>query len=463
MADILLQAMEAKQNGNLALAKQLLAQALVQDPRNEGAWMMMSELVDEVKLKRNCLQRVLLINPKNEAASNALMKLDTSPLAPVMRGERYKPVIPPPAEKTPPFTPPFTWSGEEGQFQALGELTYPNAPAEETNQPPETPPTFDWAKESSEPDKTIDKIFEAVSNPEAASQPLPDTDLSWAEHAQTPEGQPMEGSGAVEMTATMPEGQGAPDVTPASPQEPQPVNMEDFRVSAEPELGMEAFTTPQEQGEPEEPASFLWDNPNAKYDRLIILGFTSIIYANPDASDIPHIVGLFNENKMVRDLLGKDAGMIKLDTIKSLTAIPTRTNLDVEYKPKDKSVTHQLIFKDRQSRDEALNAIKLRLGAGFYTKTRSMSGMRRYGWPVIIILVLAVLGYGLTGGLQLLSTLPFFKSGWPELIVYNLQWYVNQLGSFYVLMIALIGVLLCLIWLVSNLSKPAKLIIVERK
>ncbi len=65
MSDLLLQAVNARQNGNIALTKQLLAQALIQDPRNEGAWMLMYEVVDDVKLKRNCLERVLAINPDN--------------------------------------------------------------------------------------------------------------------------------------------------------------------------------------------------------------------------------------------------------------------------------------------------------------------------------------------------------------------------------------------------------------
>src|SRR5512137_2701770 len=126
MADLLIQAMSAKQNGDITLAKQLLSQAIIQDPRNEGAWMLMSELVDDVKLRRNCLERVLAINPENAAANIALTRLNTSPLGPVIRGERNKPLDAPKIEKTPPFTPPFTWSGDQEQYLALGDLTFPD-------------------------------------------------------------------------------------------------------------------------------------------------------------------------------------------------------------------------------------------------------------------------------------------------------------------------------------------------
>ena len=457
MAEILLQAMEAYKNGNTNLARQLLAQALIQNPRDEGAWMLMSELVDDVKLKRNCLQRVLLINPQNSAANIALMKLDTSPLSPVVRGERYKPIVPPDAQKTPPFTPPFTWSGEESQEQEVGDMTYPNLEEEQVRAPAEPAPSFDWAAESAEPDKTIDKIFEAVSNPELASQPLPDSDLSWAEQAQA----------GGEAGATIAEGQEAEGEAVASQQPGETLlqpGEQEFEVSAESEWGLGAFAPQKSTLETSsEPASFLWDNPRAKIDRMVILGFTSIIFANPAASDVPHITGLFSENKMVRDLLGKEAGVIKLDSIQKLSAVPTRANLDIEYQENGKRVTHPLVFKDRQTRDEALAAIKLRLGAGFTTKTSTVSGVSRVGWPLLVALIVAIAGWGLTGGVNLLSKLPYFQTGTPLLIVYNIQYYIDLFGAYYVLAIAVVGILLCLLWLVVNLSKPSKLTVVERK
>jgi hypothetical protein len=460
MAGILLQAMEAHKNGNTNLARQLLAQALIQNPRDEGAWMLMSELVDDVKLKRNCLQRVLLINPQNSAASIALMKLDTSPLGPVIRGERYKPIVPSAAGKTPPFTPPFTWSGGDKQNQAPGDMTYPNLEEEPAEQPPETPPSFDWAAESSEPDKTIDKIFEAVSNPELASQPLPDSDLSWVEEAK-----PVAEAAGDEIAEKEPAGEaGESAETPGAEEQAQPTSIQAFEVSAESEWGLGAFASAESTIEAEsEPASFLWDNPKAKIDRMVILGFTSIIFANPAAGDVPHIIDLFNENKMVRDMLGKEAGVIKLESIQRLRAVPKSANLSIEYQEKGKTITHLLVFKDKQTRDEALEAIKLRLGAEFYAKTHTVSGMRRVGWPLVCALIVAIVGWGLTGGMSLLSRLQFFQTGTPLLIVYNIQYYVDLLGAYYVLAIAGIAILLCLLWLMVNLTKPAKLMIVEKR
>ena len=57
---------------------------------------------------------------------------------------------------------------------------------------------------------------------------------------------------------------------------------------------------------------------------MVILTSTSLIYANPKESDIPHIMGLFAEKKMLRDLLGENAGVIKLESIQRLWQIQTR-------------------------------------------------------------------------------------------------------------------------------------------
>ena len=80
--------------------------------------MMMSQVAGDVKSKRNYLERVLAINPKNVDASIALTRLTTSPLSPVTRGERDKPIYQSNFDKIPPFTPPDTWGNDQEQFLA---------------------------------------------------------------------------------------------------------------------------------------------------------------------------------------------------------------------------------------------------------------------------------------------------------------------------------------------------------
>lgn len=461
MSDLLIQAMTAKQSGDFTLAKQLLSQAIIQDPRNEGAWMLMSEVVEDIKLRRNCLERVLAINPDNPAANIALTKLNTSPLGPVIRGERNKPLELPKIEKTPPFTPPFTWNSEQEQYLALGDLTFPDLTDEYGDPLPETPPTFDWATDSDEPDKTIQKIFDAVSNPELASEPPSDTDLNWLDNLRE------EQTGSITGDEPETEDKWVNELVESEAEElqgQQPESPDDFSVSAEPEWGLEAFaTTEQPTNASAEPNSLLWDNPKANMDRLVILSHKSIIYANPTPSDIPHIMGLFNEKKMMRDLLGEDAGVIKLESIQRVTIIPKCANLRIDYMQNEKAITHEFTFSSPQVRDEALTALRFRLGSGFTQSIQSYSMEDKILSPVLILILVAALVWGLIGGVPLLNAVPIFQSGTPQVILSSLQQFINGIGAFILILLAgLIG-LVCLIWMVKNLRKPSTTVILERR
>jgi len=452
--------MTAKQSGDIAQAKQLLSQAIIQDPHNEGAWMLMSELVDDIKLRRNCLERVLAINPDNAAANIALTRLNTSPLGPVIRGERNKPLDSPKIEKTPPFTPPFTWSGDQEQYLALGDLTFPDLTDENKDQPPETAPTFDWATDSDEPDKTINKLFDAVSNPELASQPPQATDLGWLENLREEhtENKTSADQGTEEKKL---DEQVEPEAEET--QEQQPVNMEDFSVSAEPEWGVDAFASSEQPSNVStETASLLWDNPKVDKDRLVILSHKSIIYANPIASDIPHLMGLFKENKMVRDLLGENAGAIKLESIQRITINPKLANIRIEYQQNDKASAHQLTFSSPKVLDEVMIALQFRLGSEFKQTTHSYSLGDKILSPLLVLILVAALVWGLISGVPLLNASQIFPAGTLQNILSGLQQWITTTGALYLILLAgLIG-LVCVLWLVNNLRKPSNLVILER-
>jgi hypothetical protein len=380
----------------------------------------------------------------------------------VVRGERFKPVIPPKIEKAPPFTPPFTWSGDEAQFQALGDMTYPDLTGEGVNKLPETPTTFDWAADSAEPDKTIGKIFDAVSNPELAAEPLPDSDLSWLNDPLTAGA--AVGAGSSGSTTSTFSGQDLVGPSAGSTNGQQPTSQTDSSVSTELQSGMAAYNDDNEvQAGPNEPEPLLWDNPQAKTDRMVILGSKSIIYANPAESDVPHIMGLFNEKKMLRDLLGENAKTIKLESIHRLTVNPKRSNIDIDYALDDKPISYQFIFASPQVRDEALDALQLRLGAGFSRSTRKFSLVDKILVPLLIIVLVTVIGWVLLAGLSYLESAPGFQTGILQLILINIQYYVDLIGPMYIFLIIFVLVALCLVWLVINLSKPSSLVILEQK
>lgn len=61
--------------GEIEKAKQLLAEVLKQNPRDENAWLWMTRCVTDTEQKRYCFDKVLKINPNNENAKRGLAQL----------------------------------------------------------------------------------------------------------------------------------------------------------------------------------------------------------------------------------------------------------------------------------------------------------------------------------------------------------------------------------------------------
>lgn len=76
--DVLLQAYTQIKAGNLPNARTLLSKFIRHNPNSERAWLLMSLTVAEPAQQRDCLQRVLLINPFNADAQSRLAQLNTA-------------------------------------------------------------------------------------------------------------------------------------------------------------------------------------------------------------------------------------------------------------------------------------------------------------------------------------------------------------------------------------------------
>jgi len=66
---------QAAKRGQRAAAYQLLCQVLIENPRYLPAWLSMSKLVDDPARQRECLERVLVLDPCNEAARDGIETL----------------------------------------------------------------------------------------------------------------------------------------------------------------------------------------------------------------------------------------------------------------------------------------------------------------------------------------------------------------------------------------------------
>ncbi len=76
-SDLLLhKGLEELESGDRQRAAQVFVGMLRQDPQIEEAWWWLTACVDNEQQKRDCLQRVLELNPWNEDARNALDQLD---------------------------------------------------------------------------------------------------------------------------------------------------------------------------------------------------------------------------------------------------------------------------------------------------------------------------------------------------------------------------------------------------
>ncbi|WP_110516998.1 tetratricopeptide repeat protein [Herpetosiphon llansteffanensis] len=76
------QAQAALLSGDLARARGHLALVIQQEPANVLAWLMLSEVVHQPERQRECLQRVLALEPHNQTAQKRLAAIDQPVIAP---------------------------------------------------------------------------------------------------------------------------------------------------------------------------------------------------------------------------------------------------------------------------------------------------------------------------------------------------------------------------------------------
>jgi hypothetical protein len=89
MTDYLQEAINAIKSGDKATGKRLLIdEVLKANPRNEQAWLWMSQVVEADEDRINYLRHVLKINPGNEAARRGLAALQQK------QAHKPKPIIP---------------------------------------------------------------------------------------------------------------------------------------------------------------------------------------------------------------------------------------------------------------------------------------------------------------------------------------------------------------------------------
>jgi hypothetical protein len=98
-------AIQTAQSGNKPIARSILQQVIDLDADNELAWIWMATVAETTAERRQCLQRVLEINPNNERARQALARLQSASATPTpSRPQQEGSGVPPASRLTPRLT-----------------------------------------------------------------------------------------------------------------------------------------------------------------------------------------------------------------------------------------------------------------------------------------------------------------------------------------------------------------------
>jgi tetratricopeptide (TPR) repeat protein len=122
---------DALKAGDNARARELLGQAIRRNPRDERAWLWLSGALETDRERRQCLERVLELNPHNAAARNGLAMLAAAvadaPVAPVA-SPAASPARPIGATPAAPPSPPVADTGAPTAANQWASLRAVSAP-----------------------------------------------------------------------------------------------------------------------------------------------------------------------------------------------------------------------------------------------------------------------------------------------------------------------------------------------
>ncbi|HEX9438982.1 MAG TPA: hypothetical protein VF909_04830, partial [Roseiflexaceae bacterium] len=105
-AALLEQAINALKAGDSARARDLLAQAIQQNPTDDRAWLWLSGAVTTDADRRRCLERALALNPRNQAARRGLALLSSAPAPPAQASAPVPASADQETARTAPASPP---------------------------------------------------------------------------------------------------------------------------------------------------------------------------------------------------------------------------------------------------------------------------------------------------------------------------------------------------------------------
>jgi len=146
-------AIEAANQGDKNKAMSFLKEVLAANPNDADAWLVLAAIVDEPQRKRQCLNRVLALDPVNKLAREELLEMDRAEMG-----------------GTPPFAPEPVTDTSQGTAPSLPKSQPRSQPSMSLESTPLPQPALQQATHVSLTDWSEEK---PRAKPQAAQQPKP--------------------------------------------------------------------------------------------------------------------------------------------------------------------------------------------------------------------------------------------------------------------------------------------------
>jgi hypothetical protein len=199
----------------------------------------------------------------------------------------------------------------------------------------------------------------------------------------------------------------------------------------------------------------IWINPRASLDRVTLLADNMLIVANPSAEVAAQLPARLAAGEPLKTLLGGKATVIPLAAIRKVRGKQGADDLDVHYTAQGKVRMLNVGFADSATRNEVLDALQHRMGAGFQVRVQELSPLQAAIKPFFMLLVATFFVVaGFVGALEIAAGAEYDISGRGALLQRAYVSIVSLLGPIGVLVLGGLLVLLLLVWFVRRVLNP---------
>lgn len=401
MSNQLQTAINVIKSGDTQQGRQLLVELLKAEPKNEAAWLWLSNVVSTDEQRRHCLKQVLSLNPNHPLAQKGLAILQqksqdrpVSSLTQVVPAEQKSPVV-----------------------------AQPGSPIKFSQPLPAPSPT-------------------ATTGPEPAGPPPVQPD------APTPPAKPRLRS----LTATQPVISAAPASRVAEKKPPAKA----LKLPG-PQPAMPVY-----EDAPVKESKRIWIHPKSSLHRVVILYEDGIaLLSNPDKATLLQLAT--SQELPAPAELGRNLTWISIHEITTVEATPGASSFYIRYTQNNRPTLKRVPLADDQALSEFMNAWQTQWGVIFERTFKPYSMFAAMIIPLIAFGVVLLLTYFLHGAaLEVAAGHNPEIKGRRVLLQYLVLGLINLVGPTGVLVIGILLAALILFWMFASMLNPPSRTILAR-